>query len=326
MKKLLSIVCAGVLLIVPLCSCSKDSDNTSVKVPDEASSKVSMTYEEAIEPFKSDETLEKIYDRAETILQHIECIHSYYAGRVYWVEALPGRNEITNENGTDDSMNALDEYFESEAQYTDYIKTISNPVIKDSYLKFINLAKEIYQKFVDNPTKSVVEELEPDITALGLYLSNTNINSSTDKAEYYLSAYTSAVYDNLAFIEAYCMLTPEEIEKVSKSDQSTPYEDRMINVMGRLGNVFADSVEGIDLDYVISTLDSLMLLKDNAEAMAVEAYGLDSQNLAQYEKFIKLTANLYNTVRVHRPEFNDTEYIEKQEFDLDVLEKYADSY
>ena len=321
MKKLLCLMIA-IVLAASLCACS-DKDDTGVKVPDTASTKTSMTYEEAIVPFESDKTLKKIYDRSETIFLHIECVYSYYTDRAYWVEALSYRDEISNENGITDSMNALEEYFESEAQYTDYIKTVSNPVIKDSYLKFIDLAREIYQKFADNPTKSVVEEVVPEIINLGLYLSNTNIYSSTDRADYYLSAFTSSVYDNLAFIEAYCMLTPEEIEKILLSDQSTPYEDRMINVMGRLDDFLViDSAEGIDLNYVISTLDSLMGLKDNAYAIAVEAYGSESQNLAQYEKFIKLTTKLYNTVRVHRPEFNDTEYVKKYEFDLDTVNSY----
>ncbi len=322
MKKLLCLVSALVLTL-SLCACSKDDDNTSVKIPDTASSKASMTYEEAIVPFQGDETLEKVYERAETILKHIECINGYYKD-ISWAYDPDGPDEISNEDGIDNLMNALEKYFESEQQYTDYMKKVSNPVIKDSYLKFIDLASEIYQKFVDNPTKSVAEEVSASMTTLELYIFNIDFYSDVNRADYFLRTYTVRVFDNLAFVEAYCTLTPEEIERVSCSDQSTPYEDRMINVTGPLGNIdWTYSAEGIDLNYIITTLDTLMMLKDNAYAIAVEAYGLDSQKLAAYEDFIKQATELYNKVRVNRPEFNDTEYIKKQEFDLDPLYEYV---
>ncbi len=305
-----------------LCACSEESDSTKVKIPDAASSKVSMTYEEAIVPFESSDTLEKIYERSQIILEYIKCIDFYYMGGDYSGQVVPGV-EISNENGISASMNALEEYFKAEQQYTDYIKTIANPVIKDSYLKFIDLAKETYQKFIDNPTKSAVEEVKSSITALELYLFNLDFYPSVDRADYYLDNYTITVYDNLAFIEAYCKLTPEEIERVCSSKKlPEEYKGRMMNAIGQIDIDFMGSAEGIDLDYLISTLDNLMRLKDNAYAIAVEAYGSDSQKLAAYEEFIEQATKLYNTVRVKRPEFNDTEYIEKQDFDLDVISKY----
>lgn len=319
MKKLL---CLAIVLVlsVSLCACSNDERSTSVKIPDNSSSKISMTYEEAIVPFKSDETLKKIYERAETIFNHTDCVYSYYIGRAYTGQFGPG-NVISNEDGIGDSMNALEEYFESEQQYTDYIKTISNPVIKDSYLKFIDLAREIYQKFVDNPTKSVAEEVSTSITTLTLYKFNIDFFSYANRADYYLTIYTIKVFDNLAFIEAYCKLTPEEIKRVTSDELPEDYRYRMMNATIQCSNIDrTGSAEGIDLDYLISTLDSLMMLKDNAYAIAVEAYGSDSQKLAAYEDFINHATKLYNTVRVHRPEFNDTEYIEKYKFDLEPLE------
>ncbi len=321
MKKLLCLV-SVLVLTLSLCACSKDDDSTGVKIPDNSSSKASMTYEEAIVPFKSDETLEKIYERAENILNHTDCVYSYYIGRAYNGQFGPG-NVISNEDGIGDSMNALEEYFESEQQYTDYIQTILNPVIKDSYLKFIDLAKEIYQKFVDNPTKSVAEEVSTSITTLELYKFNINFYSDVNRADYFLRTYTIYVFDNLAFIEAYCKLTPEEIKRVTSDELPEDYKQRMMNATVQCSNIdWTSSAEGLDLDYLISTLDSLMGLKDNAYAIAVEAYGSNSQKLAAYEEFIKQATELYNKVRVNRPEFNDTEYIEKQEFDLDPLDEY----
>ena len=321
MKKLLCLAIA-IVLSASLCACSKDDDSASVKIPDAASNETSMTYEEAIEPLKSDETLVKIYERAEMILRHIDCVNSYYNDRAYNGHFGPG-NEISNENGITDSMNALKEYFESEAQYTNYIKTISNPVIKDSYLKFIDLAREIYQKFADNPTKSAAEEVSTSITTLELYIFNIDFYPSVNRADYYLNAYTIKVYDNLAFIEAYCMLTPKEIKRLTSAELPEEYKQRMTNATVQCNNIdWTYSAEGLDLDYLISTLDSLMMLKDNAYAIAVEAYGSDSQKLAAYDDFIKKATKLYNIVRVNRPEFNDTEYIEKQGFDLDTISEY----
>ncbi len=322
MKKLLCLVSALVLTL-SLCACSKDDDSKSVKIPDKASSKASMTYEEAIVPFQVDETLEKVHERAQTILKHIECINAYYKD-ISWSYDSDGPDEISNENGIGDSMNALEEYFESEQQYIDYIKKISNPVIKDSYLKFIDLAQETYQKFVDNPTKSVTEEVSVSITTLELYLLNTDIYSDTSKADYYLQVYASRLFRNLSFVEAYCILTPEKFNKIQTSKELDEDEQRLIGVTGWCDNIFEQqSAEGIDLNYIITTLDSLIMLKDNAYAIAVKAYGSDSQKLAAYENFIKQATELYNKVRVNRPEFNDTEYIEKQEFDLDPLYKYV---
>ncbi len=321
MKKLLCLLSAAVLM-ASLCACSEESDSTSVKVPNTSSTKVSMTYEEAIVPFESSDTLEKIYERSQIILEYIKCIDFYYMGGDYSGQVVPGV-EISNENGISASMNALEEYFKAEQQYTDYIKTIANPVIKDSYLKFIDLAKETYQKFIDNPTKSVVEEVKSSITSLELYSYLLWNCSGLIKAEDYLHSYSSQLFSTFSVIEAYCKLTPEEIMNILIDGNSTSYGQRMLNVTAFIQNItFTDSAEGIDLDYLISSLDTLMGLKDNAYAIAVKAYGSDSQKLAAYEEFIEQATKLYNTVRVKRPEFNDTEYIEKQEFDLDVISKY----
>ncbi len=72
---------------------------------------------------------------------------------------------------------------------------------------------------------------------------------------------------------------------------------------------------------MILTLDSLIKLKDNANAIAVEAYGLMPQKLDVFNEFMENVTELYNKVRINRPEFNDVEYIEKHEFDLEPLEK-----
>lgn len=319
MKKLLCLVSA-VVLMASLCACSKESDSTTVKIPNAASSKVSMTYEEAIMPFESDEKLEQISDRARKILGNIQCVNAFYNGNTSWSSSYEDGYKITNENGISDSMNALEEYFKSEPQYTKYVSKMKNPVIKDSYLKFIDLARETYQAFVDNPTKSVTDEI--NMTALEQYIDNIPWTSTVARADYYLSDYTTSIKRSFSYVEAYCKLTPEEIKKLLTSDQSTPYEQRMINIAGGSNIYFQCSAEGLDLDFMISTLDTLMGLKDNAYAIAVEAYGSDSQKLNAYNDFIDHATKLYNIVRVNRPEFNDTEYIEKQDFDLDLLEKY----
>lgn len=319
MKKLLCLVSA-VVLMASLCACSKESDSTTVKIPNAASSKVSMTYEEAIMPFESDEKLEQISERARKILSNIQCVNAFYNGNTSWSSSYEDGSKITNENGISDSMNALEEYFKSEPQYTKYVSKMKNPVIKDSYLKFIDLARETYQAFVDNPTKSVTNEI--NTTALEQYIDNIPWTSTVARADYYLSNYTTSIKHSFSYVEAYCKLTPEEIKKLLTSDQSTPYEQRMINIAGSVDIYFQCSAEGLDLDFMISTLDTLMGLKDNAYAIAVEAYGSDSQKLNAYNDFIDHATKLYNIVRVNRPEFNDTEYIEKQDFDLDLLEKY----
>lgn len=326
MKKLLCVISA-IVLMTSLCACSKDDDSTSVKIPDTTSSKVSMTYEEAIKPFQSDENYESFYDRAETILLHLKCVNAYY-NDISWAHEIEPSGEISNENGITDSMNALEEYFKSEQQYTDYANSLSNPVAKDSYLKFIDLAKEAYQTFADNPTESVTEQVNLiTTTTLEQYFSNLPTPSALSSASDYLTEYTNSVKYNLWFIEAYCELTPDEIVKIMLSNQETAYEERMITVTGQCSSIdFAGSAEGIDLDYIITTLDSLMVLKDNAYAIAVEAYGSDSQKLTAYNEFIEQATKLYNTVRVNRPEFNDAEYIEKYDFDLDVLEGYNDLF
>lgn len=319
MKKLLCLVSA-VVLMASLCACSKESDSTTVKIPNAASSKASMTYEEAIVPFESDEKLEQISERARKILSNIQCVDAFYNGNTSWSSSYEDGSKITNENGISDSMNALEEYFKSEPQYTKYVSKMKNPVIKDSYLKFIDLARETYQAFVDNPTKSVTDEI--NTTALEQYIDNIPWTSTVARADYYLSNYTTSIKHSFSYVEAYCKLTPEEIKKLLTSDQSTPYEQRMINIAGSVDIYFQCSAEGLDLDFMISTLDTLMGLKDNAYAIAVEAYGSDSQKLNAYNDFIDYATKLYNIVRVNRPEFNDTEYIEKQDFDLDLLEKY----
>lgn len=320
MKKLLCLVSA-VVLMASLCACSKESDSTTVKIPNAASSKVSMTYEEAIVPFESDEKLEQISERARKILSNIQCVNAFYNGNTSWSSSYEDGSKITNENGISDSMNALEEYFKSEPQYTKYVSKMKNPVIKDSYLKFIDLARETYQAFVDNPTKSVTDEI--NMTALEQYIDNIPWTSTVARADYYLLDYTTSIKRSFSYVEAYCKLTPEEIKKLLTSDQSTSYEQRMMNVTVSCSNIdWSGSAEGLDLDFMISTLDTLMGLKDNAYAIAVEAYGSDSQKLNAYNDFIDHATKLYNIVRVNRPEFNDTEYIEKQDFDLDLLEKY----
>lgn len=319
MKKLLCLVSA-VVLMASLCACSKESDSTTVKIPNAASSKASMTYEEAIVPFESDEKLEQISERARKILSNIQCVDAFYNGNTSWSSSYEDGSKITNENGISDSMNALEEYFKSEPQYTKYVSKMKNPVIKDSYLKFIDLARETYQAFVDNPTKSVTNEI--NTITLEQYIDNIPWTSTVARADYYLSNYTTSIKHSFSYVEAYCKLTPEEIKKLLTSDQSTPYEQRMINIAGSVDIYFQCSAEGLDLDFMISTLDTLMGLKDNAYAIAVEAYGSDSQKLNAYNDFIDYATKLYNIVRVNRPEFNDTEYIEKQDFDLDLLEKY----
>lgn len=320
MKKLLCLVSA-VVLMASLCACSKESDSTTVKIPNAASSKVSMTYEEAIMPFESDEKLEQISERARKILSNIQCVNAFYNGNTSWSSSYEDGSKITNENGISDSMNALEEYFKSEPQYTKYVSKMKNPVIKDSYLKFIDLARETYQAFVDNPTKSVTDEI--NMTALEQYIDNIPWTSTVARADYYLLDYTTSIKRSFSYVEAYCKLTPEEIKKLLTSDQSTSYEQRMMNVTVSCSNIdWSGSAEGLDLDFMISTLDTLMGLKDNAYAIAVEAYGSDSQKLNAYNDFIDHATKLYNIVRVNRPEFNDTEYIEKQDFDLDLLEKY----
>ena len=320
MKKLLCLVSA-VVLMASLCACSKESDSTTVKIPNAASSKVSMTYEEAIVPFESDEKLEQISERARKILSNIQCVNAFYNGNTSWSSSYEDGSKITNENGISDSMNALEEYFKSEPQYTKYVSKMKNPLIKDSYLKFIDLARETYQAFVDNPTKSVTDEI--NMTALEQYIDNIPWTSTVARADYYLLDYTTSIKRSFSYVEAYCKLTPEEIKKLLTSDQSTSYEQRMMNVTVSCSNIdWSGSAEGLDLDFMISTLDTLMGLKDNAYAIAVEAYGSDSHKLNAYNDFIDHATKLYNIVRVNRPEFNDTEYIEKQDFDLDLLEKY----
>lgn len=320
MKKLLCLVSA-VVLMASLCACSKESDSTTVKIPNAASSKVSMTYEEAIMPFESDEKLEQISERARKILSNIQCVNAFYNGNTSWSSSYEDGSKITNENGISDSMNALEEYFKSEPQYTKYVSKMKNPLIKDSYLKFIDLARETYQAFVDNPTKSVTDEI--NMTALEQYIDNIPWTSTVARADYYLLDYTTSIKRSFSYVEAYCKLTPEEIKKLLTSDQSTSYEQRMMNVTVSCSNIdWSGSAEGLDLDFMISTLDTLMGLKDNAYAIAVEACGSDSQKLNAYNDFIDHATKLYNIVRVNRPEFNDTEYIEKQDFDLDLLEKY----
>ncbi len=324
MKKLLCLLSAAVLM-ASLCACSEESDSTKVKIPDAASSKVSMTYEEAIVPFESDEKLEQISDRARKILAHIECVNAFYNDNTSWSYAFENGDTITNENGISASMNALEEYFKSEQQYTKYMSSIANPITKNAYLKFIDLAEETYQAFVDNPTKSVTDEI--NMTALEQYSNDISWGLTLPRASYYLSQYIGFIQHTLWYVEAYCKLTPEEIKKISVSSSDTPYESRMINVYYFCDNIqWTCSLEGLDFDYVISTLDTLMGLKDNAYAIAVEAYGSGSQKIAAYEEFIEMATKLYNTVRVKRPEFNDTEYIEKQEFDLDPLEKYDELF
>ena len=284
MKKLLCLVSA-VVLMASLCACSKESDSTTVKIPNAASSKVSMTYEEAIMPFESDEKLEQISERARKILSNIQCVNAFYNGNTSWSSSYEDGSKITNENGISDSMNALEEYFKSEPQYTKYVSKMKNPVIKDSYLKFIDLARETYQAFVDNPTKSVTDEI--NMTALEQYIDNIPWTSTVARADYYLLDYTTSIKRSFSYVEAYCKLTPEEIKKLLTSDQSTSYEQRMMNVTVSCSNIdWSGSAEGLDLDFMISTLDTLMGLKDNAYAIAVEAYGSDSQKLNAYNDFI----------------------------------------
>ena len=324
MKKLLCLAIA-IVLAASLCACS-DNDGTSVKVPDTSNSKVSMTYEEAVAPFQSDETFEMLFKRETEIAIHLMSINSFYCD-IQSSRTLEDGTVIDTQDGIDDSISALEEYFESEQQYTDYASTLSNPVIKDSYLKFIDLAKETYQLFIDNPSESVTDESNPRITSLEVYYLNTALPTNISKAEDYLAAYVYMVYQNLEFIEAYCKLTPDEIIRLITSSQEASYVQRMQMLLATIDNIsFACSAEGIELDYVISTLDSLMGLKDNAYAIAVEAYGSDSQQLSAYDEFISHATKLYNTVRVNRPEFNDTEYIEKQGFDLNPLDKFVFSY
>ncbi len=321
MKKLLCLV-STLVFTLSLCACSKDDDSKSVKIPDNSSSKASLTYEEAIVPFQGNKELEKICDRAYMILKHIECVNYYYNGNSDYTLNFEDKGIIiSNKNGIGDSMNALEEYFKSEPQYTEYMSNISNAVLKNAYLKFIDLAEEIYQKFVDNPTESVTDEI--NMSALGQYYDSISF-SDISRPDYYLAVYTGVIEHNFWYIEAYCKLTPEEIKRLKASDQSTPYERRMLNATHNCYiGFFTDTAEGIDLDFAISMLDSLMMLKENAHAIAVEAYGSDSQKLAAYEDFINQATELYNKVRVNRPEFNDTEYIKKQEFDLDPLYEYV---
>ncbi len=322
MKKLLCLVSALVLTL-SLCACSKDEDSTNVKIPDNSSSKASLTYEEAIKPFQGDETYQKLFDRETEIITHIMSINAFYSETNRSMRLESGKVIDTND-GIDDSLKALDEFFKSEKEYTDYSKKLSNPVLKDSYLKFIDLAKETYQEFLDNPSKSVTKKTSTNITTLEIYYLNTALPTDISKPEDYLSIYTYMVYQNLEFVEAYCKLTPKEIARLITGAQETSYDQRMQMLIATIDNIpSVCSAEGLDLDYLISTLDSLMMLKDNAYAIAVEAYGSDSQKLAAYEEFIKQATELYNKVRVNRPEFNDTEYIKKQEFDLDPLDKYV---
>lgn len=324
MKKLL---CLAIVLVLTasLCACSKDDDNTSVKLPEGATSKVAMTYEEAIKPFELDESYKKLFDRETEIITHIMSINAFYSETARSITLESGK-VIDTSDGIDDSLTALEEFFKSEKEYTDYAKKLSNPMLKDSYLKFIDLAKETYQEFLDNPTKSVTEKTSTSITTLEMYYLNTALPTDISKPEDYLSIYTSIVYQNLEIVEAYCKLTPKEIIRLIAGAQETSYDQRMQMLTAMIDNIpSVCSAEGLELDYVISNLDALMGLKNNAYAIAVEAYGSDSQKLDAYEDFINQATELYNTVRIHRPEFNDTEYIEKQKFDLDKLDKYVHS-
>ena len=316
MKKLLCSAIA-IVLAASLCACS-DNDDTSVKIPDTSNSKVSMTYEEAVAPFMIDETHEQFCDRADMILAHLQCVYSFYNDTPY-TYPFETTDPITNENGISDSMNALERYFKTEEQYTEYAGKLSNPVTKDAYLKFSSLAEEIYQAFADNPSKSVTDEI--NFTALEQYASNLSMGSDVSRAEYYLTSYIGAVERNLWYIEAYCKLTPEEIEKRLFSS-STVYGHHMVNVTSWCPSIeLKGSAEGLDLDYTILTLDNLMGLKDNAYAIVSKAYSHKPQKIEVFDEFMQNATKLYNIVRVNRPEFNDTEYIEKQGFDLEPLEE-----
>ncbi len=318
MRKLLCLV-SVIVFTLSLCACSKDDNSKSVKIPDNSNSKASLTYEEAIVPFKSDEMLEKIYERAEKILANLQCIYVFYNGTTSLYYSFSDIEPITNETGVTKAMNELEEYFKSEPQYTEYMSNFPNPIVKDSYFKFISLAEEIYQAFADNPTKSVTDEI--NMTALEQYESTMMMGMDTSRATDFLSGYIGAVERNLWFIEAYCKLTPEEIENLVISD-STSYKHHMQNVASWCPSIeMKNSAEGLDLDHMILTLDSLIKLKDNANAIAVEAYGLMPKKLDVFNEFMENVTELYNKVRINRPEFNDVEYIEKHEFDLEPLEK-----
>ncbi|MCC8191512.1 MAG: hypothetical protein LIO41_00485 [Ruminococcus sp.] len=310
-----------------------------VKIPDVSSESEALTYEEAIEPFAASDEMITLQRKANGLYKRFECILHYYYGWGLFSFTDESGVTITTEDGITDDMNAISEYLDSCDQYVTAANEISNAMFRDAYISFSDASRELYDMLVErNGAFPTSEETLPETAAfikLGIY--NMVIQSvaiDEDFASLYLSNYIRSVENLFTLVEMYCRLyESDDIKEVEieitedEDDVQSGFYWRayliLVDYMNMaLDNYDASGIEsGIDISYITSTLDYLLAYQPNIEAIGIEAYEGDSQKQAQLDDFFEQATKLYNTLVAFPPTFGDDSYIEKNEFDVDVIEE-----
>ncbi len=338
MKKLLSIILA-LALTASLAACDSEEADEEVKMPDVSSESEALTYEEAIEPFAVDDNKLALQEMAQELYERFLCILRYYYDMSYdlGVSFSSGSTDdtITTTNGIADDMNAISEYLDSCDQYVTAASEISNAVFRDAYISFSDSCSELYYLFAERdgvvPTDGETMVGSEEATVFTrLSLCNMVLQASiidSDQPQRYLSEYTFTVEYLFTAVEMYCRFFTEsnfdEIEEnVLESDTESGFYWRALDLLMYLDGVdLSCDASEIDISYITSTLGSYLAYKPNIEAIEAEAYEGDSQKQAQLDDFFEAATKLYNTLVATPPSFGDESYIEKNEFDVDVIEE-----
>lgn len=325
-KRLLSILTL-LLTTMFLCSCGESKTTTGVKLPEGLTSQSDITYEEAIEQIKYDKNVDDIYRWTSSAFFLMGAIYCCDTGVSFSGPDINGKNRSTDE-GVTVFMNELEESLKAEPEYSKYMSGIPDTAKKTAYFKCTDALKDAYQKYLDSPP--TIDDLQPSvdisISRMAEYISCFyEVSDNYDATNYLFSYVNDRIYERLATAELYINFSEQwEKNMESKEYVRTPRDSRMDKVMNGVYNygfVAYLVPEEIDIDFEIMQLETTMGMKTKLEAIIEEAFSGDNIKISACKDFVKEANRLFEVLRLHRPEYGDSQYADKFDFNLDKLEE-----
>ena len=323
MIKKFFIIALTALLTVSAAACGRDKgeNENSVKVPKSIGIESSVTYDEAIEGIRYDEKTAYIMDWVDDIYKNLLLLTmpttiQESSGRVIsnMIEDKKTGESRINTEVTNECLRNLETAFKAEPEYTEHMSKIPFAALREAYLKFIGISKEMEQKYSETgPTfDPIYNDFSKDKVYSRFYQYYSSIpkyDENADAKEYF-QLLTGIMEGSLYTIESYCIYD----RSISQTEKEQNTAQQRVDY-----SLFSGAANLYDVDFELSRLETVMGMKNSLDAIADRCFGTDETAVKAYNDYMKEVNRLYEIVRLHHPEDASTGYAQTYDFNLDNL-------